>query len=88
MSQAPFRINVRLPEPLRHHGIDMIAIDTPVRALGDLLTVLESRIPDFSAANNELFNFAVNGELILHGERSVALESGDEVEIVIAFAGG
>jgi sulfur carrier protein ThiS len=88
MSEAPFRISVRLPEPLRHQGVDMIAIDTPVRALGDLLAVLESRLPDFSASNDELFSFAVNGELILHGERSVKLENGDEVEIVIAFAGG
>jgi sulfur carrier protein ThiS len=88
MSEAPFRIDVRLPEPLRHGGLAMIAIETPVGGLAELLQILESRIPDFSAGHDELFNFAVNGELILHGERGVALESGDEVEIVIAFAGG
>jgi sulfur carrier protein ThiS len=88
MSDAPFRINVRLPEPLRHEGVDLIAIETPVTRLGELLMLLESRLPDFSASNDELFNVAVNGELILHGERAVALASGDEVEIVIAFAGG
>ena len=88
MSEAPFRISVRLPEPLRDRGVEIVEIDTPVRALGELLTILESRLPGFSATNDELFNFAINGELILHGERSVLLESGDEVEIVIAFAGG
>ena len=88
MSKAPFRINVRLPEPLRDGGVEIVAIETPVRRLGELLTILESRLPGFSAANDELFNFAINGELILHGERSVVLRSGDEVEIVIAFAGG
>jgi molybdopterin converting factor small subunit len=84
----PFRINVRLPAPLRDGGLEIVAIETPVRALGELLAVLESRLPDFSATNDELFNFAINGELIIHGERSVVLKSGDEVEIVIAFAGG
>ncbi len=37
---------------------------------------------------DELYNFAVNGELILHGEKNVQLRSGDEVEIVVAFSGG
>ncbi len=37
---------------------------------------------------DELFNFAVNGELIVHGEKNVRLQSGDEVEIVVAFSGG
>src|SRR5947209_11623079 len=30
---------------------------------------------------DELFNFAVNGDLILHGEKNVVLSAGDEVEI-------
>lgn len=37
---------------------------------------------------DELFNFAVNGNLILHGEKEISLRNGDEVEIVVAFAGG
>jgi sulfur carrier protein ThiS len=37
---------------------------------------------------DELFNFAVNGDLILHGEKNIALSAGDEVEIVVAFSGG
>src|SRR5476651_296944 len=56
MSEAPFRINVRLPEPLRDGGLEIVAIDTPVRALSELLLLLESRLPGFSATNDELFN--------------------------------
>ncbi len=37
---------------------------------------------------DELYNFAVNGDLILHGEKSVRLRAGDEIEIVVAFSGG
>ena len=33
-------------------------------------------------------NFAVNGELVLHGEKDVVLKDRDEVEIVVAIAGG
>ena len=88
VSTAPFVLTVRLAEPFRNDGPAMIEIDTPVRTLGELTTLLESRIANFAAANNELFNFALNGELILHGEKDVALHSGDEVELLVAFAGG
>ena len=37
---------------------------------------------------DELYNFAINGELIIHGEKKVKLDDGDEVEIVVAFSGG
>ena len=40
------------------------------------------------AERDELFNFAVNGDLVLHGEKKISLRDGDEVEIVVAFAGG
>jgi sulfur carrier protein ThiS len=43
---------------------------------------------DLADDRDELFNFAINGELVLHGEKDIALKNGDEVEIVIAFAGG
>ena len=41
-----------------------------------------------TAERDELFNFAINGELVLHGENGMILHDGDEVEIVVAFAGG
>ena len=52
-------------------------------SLGDIIARL-----DLADERDELFNFAVNGELVLHGEKDVVLKNGDEVEIVVAFAGG
>jgi sulfur carrier protein ThiS len=52
-------------------------------SLGDIIARL-----DLADDRDELFNFAVNGELVLHGEKNVSLKDGDEVEIVVAFAGG
>ena len=74
-------ITVRLPEPLQDgHGamFSMAAVPT----LGELIDQLDL------GERDELFNFAVNGELVLHGERAVALRDGDEVEVVVAFSGG
>ncbi|HEY5610698.1 MAG TPA: MoaD/ThiS family protein, partial [Thermoanaerobaculia bacterium] len=84
----PFSLTVRLAEPFRAGVGEQLTIDTPVRSIGELISVLEERIPHFSSQNNELFNFAVNGELILHDEKSVLLENGDEVELLVAFSGG
>ena len=74
-------ITVRLPEPLRD-------------GRGEILTMTASSLDDIIAklgieeSRDELYNFAVNGELILHGEKKVRLADGDEVEIVVAFSGG
>lgn len=84
-SVAP--ITVRLPEPLRE-GAELLTISEPVASLADLIRVLEARLPNFRESRDELFNFAINGMIVLHGEKDVRLEPGDEVEIVVAFAGG
>ncbi|MGH9458642.1 MAG: MoaD/ThiS family protein [Thermoanaerobaculia bacterium] len=80
-------ITVRLPEPLRGGGNAVLNVDEPVANLAELAEVIERHIPDYRAGD-ELWNFAVNGNVILHGERQQALASGDEVEILMAFAGG
>ena len=74
-------ITVRLPEALRDGRGDMMTMDAA--SLSDIIARL-----DLADDRDELFNFAVNGELVLHGEKNVALKNGDEVEIVVAFAGG
>ena len=74
-------ITVRLPEPLREGRGDVITMNAT--SLGDIIARL-----DLGDDRDELFNFAVNGDLVLHGENDVALKDGDEVEIVVAFAGG
>lgn len=74
-------ITVRLPETLRD-------------GRGAVLTMNASSLDDIigrlalGEERDELYNFAVNGELIVHGEHEVTLADGDEVEIVIAFSGG
>ena len=74
-------ITLRLPEPLRDGRAAVMTMDAA--SLGDIIARL-----DLAGDRDELFNFAVNGELVLHGEKDVVLKNGDEVEIVVAFAGG
>jgi sulfur carrier protein ThiS len=74
-------ITVRLPEPLREGRDPVTTMDAS--SLGDIIARL-----DLGDDRDELFNFAVNGELVLHGEKDVILKDGDEVEIVVAIAGG
>ena len=74
-------ITVRLPETLRDGRGAMMTLDAA--SLDDIIERL-----DLEDDRDELYNFAVNGELIVHGEHTVALRDGDEVEIVIAFSGG
>jgi sulfur carrier protein ThiS len=75
------RVTVRLPEPLREGRGTVITMDAA--SLADIIAKL-----DLADDRDELFNFAVNGDLVLHGEKDVALKDGDEIEIVVAFAGG
>ena len=74
-------ITVRLPEPLRGERPEVITMTAAT--LGEVIEKL-----GIDGERDELYNFAVNGELILHGEKDVRIKSGDEVEIVVAFSGG
>lgn len=74
-------VTVRLPEPLQNGRDAIMTMDAT--SLGDIIARL-----DLAEDRDELFNFAVNGELVLHGEKDVMLKNGDEVEIVVAIAGG
>ncbi len=74
-------ITVRLPEPLRDGRGEILTMTAS--SLDDIITKL-----GIEDDRDELYNFAVNGELILHGENKVRLADGDEVEIVVAFSGG
>jgi sulfur carrier protein ThiS len=75
-------ITVRLPELLREGRGDVVTMTAAT--LGDVI----ARLGLDNDERDELFNFAVNGDLILHDERNIALSAGDEVEIVVAFSGG
>ena len=85
---APFSIRVRLAEPFRDGVGEFLTIDQPVGTIGELIPLLEARVPNFESTNDELFNFALNGELILYNEKARHLASGDELELLVAFSGG
>jgi sulfur carrier protein ThiS len=74
-------ISVRLPEPLRNGRPEIITMSATT--LGEVIDNL-----GIEGERDELYNFAVNGDLILHGEKNVRLRAGDEIEIVVAFSGG
>jgi sulfur carrier protein ThiS len=75
-------ITVRLPEPLRDGRGEVVTM--MATSLGEVI----ARLGLDNDERDELFNFAVNGDLVLHGEKQVVLNPGDEVEIVVAFSGG
>lgn len=83
---TPF-LTVRLPEPLRRGNDGVLPIEMPVATLGQLIPILEQRVDGFHG-DDSLFNFAVNGVMLLSGERDHPLAHGDEVEILVAFGGG
>jgi sulfur carrier protein ThiS len=74
-------ITVRLPEPLRNGRAEVITMNAS--SLEEVIDTL-----GIDGERDELYNFAINGELIIHGEKNIRLNSGDEIEIVVAFSGG
>jgi len=56
-------ITVHIPEPLREGRGAIMTMDAT--SLGDIIARL-----DLAEDRDELFNFAVNGELVLHGEKT------------------
>jgi sulfur carrier protein ThiS len=74
-------ITVRLPEPLRNGRGEVVMMNAT--SLDDIIAKL-----GIAEDRDELYNFAINGELIIHGEKKIRLDEGDEVEIVVAFSGG
>jgi sulfur carrier protein ThiS len=75
-------ITIRLPELLREGRGEVVTM--MATSLGEVI----ARLGLDNDERDELFNFAVNGDLVLHGEKQVVLNPGDEVEIVVAFSGG
>lgn len=60
-----------------HVGSTHLSITDPVDTLRDLVDVVGLRLPRVTMAHS----FAVNGSLIVNGERFVTLTDGDDVEI-------
>ncbi|MGH9313624.1 MAG: MoaD/ThiS family protein [Vicinamibacterales bacterium] len=82
-------ITVRLPSTLRTGASDTLTVTEPVRTIGQLVDVLDRRIPGFrDQLDDSVFNFAVNDEMLLHGVRDHPLRDGDTVEIIPTISGG
>ena len=84
-----FAVTVKVPAPLRDGGEGEIVVDEPVATVDELRAVLSRRLPEAAEQlHNGMLTLAVNGDLVLSGERSAAIRSGDEVLLVGAMAGG
>jgi molybdopterin converting factor small subunit len=82
-------ITVRLPSTLGVNSTDTLEVHERVRSIGELIEVLDRRIPGFKEQlDDSVFNFAVNDEMLLHRTRDRALADGDVVEIIPTISGG
>ncbi len=80
---------MELPESLPGAPESAVVIDEPVRNLVELRTALRRRLPETEEhLDEQLFNLAVNDEMVLSGEDRVALRDGDRVTVVPIIAGG
>ena len=83
-------ITVVLPSILHRPELagDVI-VDEDVPTLGDLIGALDARYPGLaSEIDDSIFNFAVNGRMVLHRVRQEPLANGDIVEIIPTISGG
>ncbi len=82
-------ITVRLPATLRVGPGDTLTFHEPLATIAELVDALDRRIPGFrEQLDDSVFNFAVNGELLLHRARRRLLADGDTVEIIPTISGG
>ena len=64
-------------------------IDQPVADVGALRRALQHKLPEAAAdLADTSWNVAVNGEMVLSGEASRRIASGDRVTLVPIIAGG
>ncbi|KON79882.1 MoaD/ThiS family protein [Azoarcus sp. PA01] len=84
-----FAVRVELPKAIPGAPDKHIVIDEPVSNVIALREALRRRFPE---AQEELgdhsWNVAVNGRMVLSGERETALNDGDQVTLVPIIAGG
>jgi len=84
-----FAVRVELPHALPGAPDKAIVIDEPVANVIALRDALARRLPEArEALNDHSWNIAVNGHMVLSGERETALHHGDRVAFVPIIAGG
>jgi aldehyde:ferredoxin oxidoreductase len=78
-----------LPKPLPGAPEKSIVIDTPVANVTEFRRALRRHLPEaVSALDDPSWNITVNGEMLLSGEMTKALHSGDRIQLVPIIAGG
>jgi aldehyde:ferredoxin oxidoreductase len=84
-----FAVTVKLPAGLGDGGEGELVVDEPVATAEELRATLARRLPRASEQlHSGMLNLAVNGDVVLSGERSRAIRSGDDVLLLGALAGG
>lgn len=84
-----FAVRVELPQALPGAPEKSVVIDEAVSDVTALRKALLRKLPEASEAlNDSTWNIAVNGSMVLSGEKSVRIASGDRVTLVPIIAGG
>ena len=84
-----FAVRVELPRALPGAPEKVVIIDENVSDLTALRAALLRKLPEAANdLNDSTWNMAVNGNMVLSGEASVPIASGDRVLLVPVIAGG
>jgi aldehyde:ferredoxin oxidoreductase len=84
-----FAVRVALPGDCPGATEHALVVDEPVSSVAELRAAVARRLPEASAwLSGHQVNVAVNGDMVLAGEASAAVRSGDRVALVPAIAGG
>lgn len=84
-----FAVRVVVPTSSGNGNGGVMVLDEPVTNAAELRAALRKRLSSTATPlEDELFNLAINGELLLAGEKRRAVCSGDEVTLVPVMAGG
>ena len=84
-----FAVRVQVPNDMPGVPEHEFVVDEPVSNVIELRAAMLRRFPeasDFLADRN--LSVAVNGEMALHGEKSVPVGNGDQVTIMTMISGG
>jgi aldehyde:ferredoxin oxidoreductase len=84
-----FALRVELPNDVPGAPEHALVVDEPVANVIELRDALRKRLPEATAAlGDRNLNVAVNGEMVLSGEKGTVLRSGDRVTVFPMIAGG
>ena len=84
-----FAISVHVPHDMPGAPENELVLDEPVSNVIDLREALKRRYPEaLSFLSDRNLGVAVNGEMVLSGEKGVAVKNGDQVTMITMISGG